>query len=299
MVDWMTWTKLNYVSGKDVTLRTVSHGTPTYDWFGHSFNPSGADQGFPYAYWSDSDWQAGNACLSVTASVTSFDLVSHQTGVEVITAVFLLEAVDESGTKSGYLKQYDADGNVINTVSWSLTGWGVGYWAQTWCWAATGVRNSEIDSNGTWNAVRLTGDYTDVISCTFSNLSTTDVTTVVDRGYIWVEGHDLWITNGASRAMKIPSNGSTYGTAAGHEGEIWLPDDDTKRLYYVDADGDIRHTKLGATNYSWVDTALPSVSATYAGDMWIDTGQDHYLYVVAHDGQVFRLGGGCLHSDTQ
>ena len=184
---------------------------------------------------------------------------------------------------------------------------GAGYWSIAWSTWGMGVRgrnNREIDANGTWKAYTIvngTGATTET-SFTIANLDTTQVTTYVNVGYLWVDGTQLCFTNGNGNATKIKEDTAYSGgsTSAANAGSVWINSTSGDyHLYYVGSDGTIRRTKKGSHYEGRTDffgAALPTTSTANAGDMWTDTADDQFLYMVMQDGYIVRIGSSYVGS---
>jgi len=158
----------------------------------------------------------------------------------------------------------------------------------------------EVNQNGSYIS-RVTGTVTDSNDTAFivSNLSTANVTNYYSSGYLWVDGNNLWMTNANGNRVSIPNDGVNYGAVgAANAGSIWVSSSDGDyHLYYVDSSGNSRRTKAGSHYQARTDAqgvALPTVSSSYAGYIWIDSTDDHYLYFVSHNGDIARIGVGYL-----
>jgi hypothetical protein len=279
----------------------------TYTWFRHSFGPSITDQGLSNL------WCTGPITTwEVSSATTSFDLTDFQFGNEVAWGVIKVLVTDgDSHTYSWGYKDKDGNALIATTVSFQISpsyyflmtsGIGINYPG------AVGSSTKEIYYNGDYSLF-ISSPVTGSKTFTVSNLYTTNVTTIdaADRGYIWIYTHYLVFINGNGNVMLINEDTGYSGSTvdSSNAGHIWFSSTNGDyHLYYVDHDGKIRRTKAGSkyrlVRNSSSDVALGSTTTANKGYIWVDTFDYAFIYAIAQDGNIIRIGPGYVGaSDTQ
>ena len=300
MDDFMAWSLYRHYTGNGIFKAYGGTGY-TYIWNGHSFNPPFQDQlGISQAtYVNQVDYDISNCYWAVPSSVTSFNLTGFQTGNEAICSIGVFHC-DNTGdvSKSAVARYKKSDGTVLLTWTYTLPSDSVGNWAWVWFFWGFGVRTQsaeEIDYNGTfYSELLLDGSSVSNITLTTSNLDTANVTTSYysNRGHLWVDSDKLYFINGNGRKMYAYNDGSSYGSGA-DPGAIWISSTGGDyHIYYADSAGFVRRTKNGSNYSELTDASLGSTSTANAGYIWVDSGDDHYIYAVAQDGKIIRIGAG-------
>ena len=263
----------------------------TYQWNGHSFNPSSYDSGISIADWSDYQYHTAYP----SGATSDFDLTGFQTGNEVCLGAFSFEST--GGTRSlGTYGHKNPAGTIIYYWSYDRTDPNDGSSWEFWYFGAIGIRDSgaeEIKSNDTYSFY-ITGTFVGSVPYYTSNLDTTPVTTAISGNYMWVEGEYIHYVNAHSREQYIRHDGTDYGNVGSDQGSIWIVAGENK-ITYIDENGHKRKTKQGSRYRNWNNdtTYLGSAGAGNKGYIWACSYDDHFLQMVDSSGQIWRIGAGC------
>jgi len=298
------WIHSNSGTARGYSLTHSGGSRDYYYWDGYSFFPTYGYQGF-----AQDNWDFDSPRLE--GAKTSWNMTNYYCGHECQWILLLLE-YDTSQNGYYYVKWYDPDGNLLVSYTFSINRTvATGYSHQTYAWVGMGMaidngdsRFDEIYMNGTYQ-VRVTGLVTATYNVGATNINTSrlDYYNTSDKGYIWVDGADLWMISGDKYKIKIRNDGGSYGSAGTENaGALWIPAISTTKPYlcYVDENGTIRHTHVGdiyGTSGGWstMDSTV-NVGAANDGYIWMRNNWSFIMAVVS-GGLKCRFGAGYLYGN--
>jgi len=272
-----------------------------YRWNAHSFNPNSKDQGLVF-----SDWSLGTYDLpwAIDSATNNFNCAGLQSGNEVVAGVVVVNQNDGDPAGSFTTSMRD-NGRIIQSFTYSVPKNPPGEDWRYWAWQGVGIRNSgleEIHKNSVDYLFAVRGIVVGNVPWSTTNVDTAQADNLISpAGNIWVYGEYIWYVNYHGTKTYIRHDGVDYGNAGiANAGYIWL-NSAQQKIFYVDQTGHLRRTKKASHYRNWNDSTshLGNTGAALAGHIFVSSYDDHFLFMVATNGDVVRIGPGYLYGDMQ